>query len=115
VTEERRVYVRCIACSPEHQVRYLGEQAEVEIVKKVIPAGRYVHLRFVERYDGRSGVVWIVQNGRLAKREVRFGERLLDGRVEVSSGLPPDAAIVADDQTDLREGRAARSLTPDRP
>ena len=39
VTEERRVYVRCRVCNPQHQLRYLGEQAEIEIVKKVIPSG----------------------------------------------------------------------------
>ena len=32
VTEERRLYVRCRACNPQHQVRFLGEQAEVEII-----------------------------------------------------------------------------------
>ena len=30
VTEERRIYVRCRTCNPQHQLRYLGEQAEVE-------------------------------------------------------------------------------------
>jgi HlyD family secretion protein len=39
LTEERRVYVRCRVCNPRHQLRYLGEQAEVEIVKKVIANG----------------------------------------------------------------------------
>ena len=48
VTEERRVYVRCRVCNPQHQLRYLGEQAEVEIVKKVIPSGLFVPLKFVE-------------------------------------------------------------------
>ena len=37
LTEERRVYVRCRICNPQHQLRYLGEQAEIEIVKKTIP------------------------------------------------------------------------------
>ena len=35
LTEERRVYVRCRVCDPQHQLRYLGEQAEIEIVKKI--------------------------------------------------------------------------------
>jgi len=30
LTEERRVYVRCQVCKPQHQLRYLGEQAEIE-------------------------------------------------------------------------------------
>ena len=108
VTEERRVYVRCRACEPQHQLRFLGEQAEIEIVKAVIPSGLFVPLKFVEGFDGRSGTVWVVENGRLAKRRVQLGERLLDGRVQVTANLPADVAIVVDERSDLREGRAAR-------
>jgi HlyD family secretion protein len=110
VTEERRVYVRCRSCSPQHQLRILGEQAEVEIVKKIVSSGLFVPLKFVERYDGRTGLVWVVDNGRLAKRQVQFGERLLDGRVEVTSNVPAGLVIVTDDRPDLREGRAARPI-----
>ena len=108
LTEERRVYVRCRVCNPQHQLRHLGEQAEVEIVKKTIPSGLFVSLRFVDGYDGRSGVIWTLQDGRLAKRRVSMGERLLDGRVQVTSDL--QGQIVIDDRTDLRESRAARGL-----
>ena len=61
----------------------------------------------VEGYDGRSGTVWVLQDGRLAKRRVQTGERLLDGRVQLTSELP--GPIVIDDRADLREGRAARA------
>jgi HlyD family secretion protein len=107
ITEERRVYVRCRVCNPQHQLRFLGEQAEMEIVKKVIPSGLFVALKHVEGYDGRSGIIWILQDGRLAKRRVQFGERLLDGRVQITSDL--QGQVVVDDRTDLREGRAARA------
>jgi len=107
LTEERRVYVRCRVCNPQHQLRYLGEQAEIEIVKKAIPSGLFVPLKFVEGYDGRSGMVWIVQDGRLAKHRVQIGERLLDGRAQITSDLP--GPVVIDDRAGLREGRAARS------
>lgn len=107
LTEERRVYVRCRVCNPEHQLRFLGEQAEVEIVKKMIPNGIFVPLKFVQGYDGRSGSIWVLQDGRLAKRRVPIGERLLDGRVQVASDLP--GRVVIDDRADLREGRAARA------
>jgi HlyD family secretion protein len=107
LTEERRVYVRCRQCNPQHQQRYLGEQAEIEIVKKVIPSGLFVPLKFIEGYDGRSGTVWVLQDGRLARRRVQIGERLLDGRVQITSDLPGPAVV--DDHNGLREGRAARS------
>jgi HlyD family secretion protein len=107
LTEERRVYVRCRLCNPQHQLRYLGEQAEVEIIKKVIPLGIFVPLKFIEGYDGRSGTVWILQDGRLAKHRVKIGERLLDGRVEIASNL--SGSVVVDDGAGLRVGRAARN------
>jgi HlyD family secretion protein len=106
LTEERRVYVRCRVCNPEHQIRYLGEQAEVEIVKKMIPSGVFVPLKFVDGFDGRSGTIWTLQNGRLARQQVTLGERLLDGRIQITSDI--QGQVVADDRTDLREGRAAR-------
>jgi len=105
LTEERRVYVRCRVCTPQHQLRYLGEQAEVEIVKKVVASGVFVPLKAVEGYDGRSGLVWIVQNGRLVKLRARFGERLLDGRVQMASELP--GPVIIEDTAGLHAGRAA--------
>jgi len=108
VTEERRVYVRCRGCDPMHQLRYLGEQAEIEIVTKVIAAGRFVPLKYVEAFDGRSGLIWLLDRGRLAKRQVRLGERTIDGRVQVVTELDSGVEVVADDRSDLRDGRAAR-------
>lgn len=105
LTEERRVYVRCRACDPRHQLRYLGEQAEVEIVKATA-SGLFVPLKFVEGYGGRSGTIWSLHNGRLARQAVQLGERLLDGRVHIVSEVRGE--VVADDRADLREGRAAR-------
>lgn len=108
-TEERRVYVRCRACSPLHQLRYLGEQAEVEIVKRTVASGRFIPLKSIEQYDGRSGLVWTLANGRLAQRSVQLGERTLDGRIQIVSEIPDGIEVVASDRGDLREGRAARS------
>jgi HlyD family secretion protein len=108
LTEERRVYVRCKVCNPEHQLRYLGEQAEVEIVKTVIASGLFVPSKSIQGYDGRSGEIWLLLDGHLAKKRVQLGERLLDGRIQILSEL--QGQIVIDDRLDLREGRAARSL-----
>jgi len=38
---------------------------------------------------------------------VQMGERLLDGRIQISSD--PQGQIVIDDRADLHEGRAART------
>ena len=75
--------------------------------RQVIPSGLFVPLDSVEAYDGRSGTVWLLQDGRLAKRRVELGERLIDGRVQITSELT--GALVVDDRPDLREGRAARA------
>lgn len=108
VTEERRVYVRCRQCGPQHPARFLGEQAEVEIVKKTAPSGIFVPLKYIHGYDGRSGEVWLIEGGRLTKRRLQFGDRLLDGRVQLVSALPEGSSVVLDDGSQLREGRAAR-------
>jgi HlyD family secretion protein len=106
VTEERRVYVRCRGCGPKHPLRFLGEQAEVEIVKKVI-SGVFVPLSAVEAYHRGSGTIWVLSEGRLTRRSVEFGEQLIDGRLEIRSGLSGDAVVEAGSA--LREGRAARA------
>jgi HlyD family secretion protein len=108
VTEERRVYVRCRVCGTQHHLRFLGEQAEIEIVKQIIPSGLFIPLRIVEGYDGRSGVVWVLQNGRLAKRRMELGDRLIDGRIHVISAPPAEISIVIDKSPGMRVGRAAR-------
>jgi HlyD family secretion protein len=115
VTEERRVYVRCVSCTPEHQARFLGEQAEIEIIKHIVPEGVFIPLRHVEAFDGRTGRIWTVENGRLALRPVQLGDRLLDGRILISGSLPdgvravltpPDARFAAGRQVSIREGHA---------
>lgn len=111
VTEERRIFVRCTECMEQHQLRILGEQAEVEIVKGIIPRGRFVPLKLVEQYDGRSGVLWTLADGRLARSRVALGDRLLDGRVHVL-GLPDTVAVITESSPALRDGRAARAAAP---
>jgi HlyD family secretion protein len=112
ITEERRLYVRCRACEPQHQLRFLGEQAEVEIVKQIIPSGLFVPVNSIEGFDGQAGVVWVIRNGRLAKQRVELGARLLDGRIQVLSALPAGTFVVTEENTPLREGRAARPVHP---
>lgn len=110
VTEERRIYVRCRKCSPEHLGRNFGEQAEVEVLTRKVESGVFVPLYAVSRYNGRSGVVWVLKNGRLAQRTFAFAERLLDGRTLLAESLPAGVSIVTErDDSSFREGRAARA------
>ena len=53
------------------------------------------------------GSVWTVEDGRLQKHEVTLGHRLLDGRYEITGGLPDKARVVVQLRSGLREGRSA--------
>ncbi len=110
VTEERRLYVRCRACDPRHQVRYLGEQAEIEIVKAIVPEGLFIPLRATQGFDGRSALVWTVTDGRLGQRRITLGERLPDGRIAIAEQLVGGEKVVTSTETSgFRIGRAARA------
>ena len=98
----------CLTCEPEHQGRYLGEQAEIEIIKRVVPEGLFVPLRAVAGFDGRSGTVWTVEDGKLHRRLVSLGDRLLDGRVLIVGALPAGArAVVSVPDDGFKIGRKA--------
>ena len=111
VTEERRVHVRCRACKPDHLVRHLGEQAEVEIVTRKIDSGLFIPLYAINQYNGRTGKVWVLENGKMSERSVALGNRLLDGRVLVTDSLPSGVAIIIDrDQSGFTTGKPAIAM-----
>lgn len=105
VSEERRVWIKCDVCPADF---HLGEQAEVIITTTTLPDALLVPDLMVSGYDGRSGTVWAVQNGAAQKIEVTFGNRTLDGRLEVKSELAPGTVIITGPLAGLREGRAVR-------
>lgn len=105
VNEERRVWITCIEC-PEQM--FLGEQAEVRITVATIAGALLVPEIAVQGFDGHQGRVWVVQDGHLAQVPLIFGHRTEDARVEVVSGLPDGAQIVASPAKGLTEGRLAR-------
>ena len=87
---------------------HLAEQAEVvmttgTLVRAVVVAPTAI----ADLRDGR-GVVWTVEDGRLARREVGFGPELLDGRLPILDGLPAGARVVSAPVSGARVGRAAR-------
>lgn len=111
VSEERRVYVACDLC-PENF--HLGEQAEVFITTAVLDKALLVPETAVEGFDESLGTIWTIEDGTLQRRQVTFGHRTLDSRLELVDGLPDGAHVVSALRPGLREGRAA-SITEDVP
>ncbi len=107
VSEERRVYIACDRC-PESF--HLGEQVEVLITTGVLDTALLVPETVIENFDGSKGTVWTEQDGELQRREVVFGHRTLDSRLEITDGLPEGARVIRVLRPGLREGRAARVL-----
>jgi len=104
VNEERRVYVICTDCPEDF---HLGEQAEVVIAVASLEHANLVPQAAVVGLQGKHGIVWTVENGRLALRPVMFGQRTLDGRLEIVDGVPNGALVVVRLESGLREGRSA--------
>jgi len=92
VSEERRVYVKCDQCPADF---HLGEQIEVFITVATLPKALLVPEIAVDLYDGAEGTVWTVEDGALQQRKVQFGQRTLDGRLEITGGLAQDAQVLA--------------------
>ncbi|MCO6411455.1 MAG: efflux RND transporter periplasmic adaptor subunit [Thiogranum sp.] len=112
VSEERRVYIQCTRC-PERF--YLGEQVEVIITKRVANDVLLIPEIAVLGVSGADGWVWTVEGGRLHKRAVKVGDRTLDGRVEVLSGVEEGTLVVAEPTPALREDKRVRSRTRSAP
>ncbi len=105
VSEERRIWVKCGKCPVNF---HLGEQAEVIVTTAILPEALLVPENAVSGYDGRKGTVWTIENGVARELEVAFGHRTLDGRLEVTGGLPKTAEVVSGPIKGLSDGRAAQ-------
>ncbi len=105
VNEERRVWLTCSDCPAE---MFLGEQAEVRILTGTRASALMVPEVAISGFNGHRGMVWTVQDGRLARVGLTFGARDDRGRVEVTGGLPEGATIVAGPPNGAAEGRRAR-------
>ena len=86
----------------------LGEQAEVYITTVHLPQALLVPEAAIEGLGKNSGTVWTVEDGRLQHRQVALGHRLLDGRYEITGGLPENSVVVTQLRRGLRVGRAAK-------
>jgi multidrug efflux pump subunit AcrA (membrane-fusion protein) len=59
----------------------------------------------------QGNAVWIVNDRRAHRRQVRIGVTGA-GRTEILEGLAPDARVIDSPSVDLREGRAVRPRPP---
>ena len=104
-TEERRVNLRCERC-PERPI--IGEQVSVEIETGRLAEARLVPEAAVLGFDGSEGSVWVVENGTLQRRRLRFVARTLDSRLALAPDTPAALAVVTRVEAGFREGRPAR-------
>ena len=108
VNEERRIE---IAFDQIPGYANLGEQAEVYITTVGLPHALLVPEAAIIGLAKDSGTVWTVEDGRLQQRAVTLGHRLLDGRYEITGGVPTGAQVVTLLGGGLRVGRAAKIET----
>jgi HlyD family secretion protein len=104
VNEERRAE---IAFDPIPANANLGEQAEVYITTVRLPQALLVPEAAIIGLSKDRGTVWTVEDGHLQQREVTLGHRLLDGRYEITGGVPAKGLVVTQLRGGLRAGRAA--------
>lgn len=105
VNEERRVE---LAFEQIPANINLGEQAEVYITTMRLPQALLVPEAAIIGLGKDRGTIWTVEDGRLQQHEVTLGHRLLDGRYEITGGVPVDAVVVTQVRSGLRTGRAAK-------
>jgi HlyD family secretion protein len=104
VNEERKVEVAFDKIPADAN---LGEQAEAYITTVHLPHALLVPEAAILDHSKDRGTVWTVEAGHLRQREVSLGHHLLDGRYEITGGVPPDAKVVTQLRSGLRAGRAA--------
>ncbi len=107
VNEERKIEVAFDRIPADFN---LGEQAEVTITTVHLPTARLVPESALEDLAKTSATVWTVEDGRLQRRHVALGHRLLDGRYEISGGLPETGMPVIERVPGMRAGRAATTV-----
>ena len=105
VNEERRIEV---AFDPIPAFAGLGEQAEVYITTVHLPQALLVPEAAIIGLAKNSGTVWTVEGGYLQQHAVTLGHRLLDGRYEITGGVPAGAKVVTQLRSGMRVGRAAK-------
>src|SRR5690606_36375166 len=109
VNEERRVYLRCTG---DLLAFHVGEQAEAVITVATLPRARLVKLTSLASIRGLEATAWIVEDGYLRTQDVTIGSRTIDGRVEITGGVPEGAEVVDMPAQSLRAERRAKIISP---
>ena len=104
INEERKVEV---AFDQIPANANLGEQAEVYITTLRLQQALLVPEAAITGLGKDRGTVWTVEDKKLQQREVSLGHRLLDGRYEITGGVPAGAQVVTQLRSGLRAGREA--------
>jgi HlyD family secretion protein len=110
VNEERRVYIQCADCPEQF---YLGEQAEIFIQTAILEKALLVPETAIDHFNGASGSVWVIKQGRLQHRPVIFGHKTLDGRVAIIDGLESEMQVVINSPKGARKGRKVSIVNGD--
>ncbi|RWB97389.1 MAG: efflux RND transporter periplasmic adaptor subunit [Mesorhizobium sp.] len=105
VNEERRVEIAFDTLPAD---LYLGEQVEAHITTVRLPQALLAPEAAITGLGNNQGTVWTVEGGYLEQRNVTLGHRLLDGRFEITGGVPEHALVVTTLRSGLRVGRAAK-------
>jgi HlyD family secretion protein len=106
VNEERKV---AIAFDQLPVDFHLGEQTEAYITTVRLAQPLLVPEAAIGELGKNRGTVWTVEDGRLQQHEATLGRRLLDGRYEITGGVPDKALVVSTLRSGLRAGRAAKA------
>jgi HlyD family secretion protein len=64
-----------------------------------------VKLTALLKVHGQQATAWTVEDGKLQQRPVALGQRTIDGRVEIVSGVPEGAQLVTAPTAGLAIGR----------
>lgn len=104
VNEERRIEVAFERIPAEFN---LGEQAEVHITTVGLASAWLVPEAAFDNLAKNAGTVWTLEDGRLQRRQVTLGHRLLDGRYEIVAGLPEMSVPIIEPVRGMRVGRRA--------
>lgn len=79
----------------------LNEMAEITIDLPKIAGAVTIPNSAIKRIDGQPGI-WVLKDGKIVFRELQFGARTLDGRVQVLAGLQQSENVVVHSARELR-------------